>query len=358
MNKKLIFIMFIFILLASILISCSKDEQAEEDKILSPTEEEQFKDLTLSINVAVVYGEYGSYYRGRNYYADKGIKKAQDLFKFKLTERYCNRNDDAIMETLREVSKSNDLVICVGKDISRAVYSDVGYEFPDVEFITIERRGKYYSGENTISVMPLENETTYLAGVIAAKHTKSGKVISMISPTDVSTERSKEGFSRGARRVNPDIHIISMLGSPEDSENSTRSSLLSYFDMGFDVIFLKSNSKRGVVFDLAKKHNIKVITENGDFYKEAPDNIIASISRGYDSLIFETMKLKAKKLINLGETVYVGIRKGFDYIIERENGETTLSKSLIDELNSIKMDLAQGKIHFDEIVGESKNPIE
>ena len=351
MNKQLFNIIIISILILTIslgFLSCGEEKDAkDEDTILTEEEEEQFTDMSLDIKVGVIYGGYGTFAQGPNEMAHQGIIKAQEVFDFQLTEREITE-DIAMDVALTQLAEENDLIIGVGMDVARSIYSDVGRKFPDKTFVVIGRRSQFYDKDNVASMLFRENEAAYLAGIIAAQKSQSGKIVYIASfPTD-STERYKIGFSRGAKRVNPDIHIITRTGSPEDNPSSIRTSLVGYFDMGFDVIFLTANEWRQTVLELASEYDAKVITENGYFYEEAPDTIISSISRGYDAMMFEIMRLKAKDALDTDRPIYVGIRKGFDYIIPPEEGEG-LSENMMKTLHDVKIDLANGEINFPEL---------
>ncbi len=350
MNKTLFKMIIFFILIffiTGLFITCGKEENKEDDTMLTRDEEEQFKDMTLDIKVGVLYGGYGTFAKGPNEMAHQGIIKAQEVFGFELTEREISE-DIAMDIVLTQLAEENDLIIGVGMDVARSIYSDVGRNFPDKTFVVIGRRSQFYDAGNVASMLFRENEAAYIAGIIAAEKTESGKIVYIASfPTD-STERYKIGYSRGAKRVNPDIHIISRTGSPEDTPVSIRSSLVSYFDMGFDVVFLTANEWRETVLKIAEEYNAKVITENGYFFDEAPDTVITSISRGYDAMMFEIIRLKAKDALVTDRPLYVGLRRGFNYIISSDEGNG-LSQDLTNTIQKVKMDLAKGEINFPEL---------
>ena len=92
---------------------------------------------------------------------------------------------------------------------------DVATQNPDTMFAIID---DVIEGENTVSVSFKDNEAAFLAGVAAAKTTKTNQLGFIGGQESVVIDRFEAGFIAGAQSVNPDIDVkVEYVGSFGDA---------------------------------------------------------------------------------------------------------------------------------------------
>ncbi|MBN1678732.1 MAG: transporter substrate-binding domain-containing protein, partial [Anaerolineae bacterium] len=101
-----------------------------------------------------------------------------------------------------------DIVVTVGYALGSATLEAAG-TYPDVSFIGVDQ----FQGEvvdNVIGLVFSEDQSGFLAGVLAARLTETGTIAAVLGTDQVPPVVAfNEGYRAGALYVNPDINIIS-----------------------------------------------------------------------------------------------------------------------------------------------------
>ncbi len=134
-----------------------------------------------------------------------------------------------------------NIIVTVGFALGTAT-AEAAATYPDITFIGVDQ----FQGEtlpNVIGLIFHEDQSGYLAGVLAARLTQSGTIAAVLGTDQVPPVVAfKEGYEAGARSVNPDINIISTyhpgaidqaFTDPEWGATTARQAL----DQGADVVF-------------------------------------------------------------------------------------------------------------------------
>jgi len=138
-------------------------------------------------------------------------------------------------------SEGYDVIITVGFALADAT-TKMAKEFPNVKFIGVDQ----FQGEalpNLVGLIFHEDQSGYLAGVLAAKLTKTGTIAGVFG-TDLvpPVVAFKEGYEAGAKSVTPDIKIISTYHPGEISQAFTDpewggATAKQAIDQGADIVF-------------------------------------------------------------------------------------------------------------------------
>ena len=133
--------------------------------------------------------------------------------------------------------RGNDPIVAVGF-AQRAAVESVAREFPNLRFVLID---SFVDLPNVQSVLFREEQGSYLAGMMAAMASRSGRV-GFIGGMDIPLIRKFAcGYVQGARAVNPQIQVFqNMTGStPAAWRDPVRGGELarSQIERGADVIF-------------------------------------------------------------------------------------------------------------------------
>jgi basic membrane lipoprotein Med (substrate-binding protein (PBP1-ABC) superfamily) len=153
--------------------------------------------------------------------------------------------------------------------------SRVGPDFPHTVYITTS--GNRVRANVAPIVFGFE-EPSYLAGVLAAKLTKS-KLIGTIGGTELPPVRSSFlAFEAGVHSIDPSITVLtSYVGSWEDA-STAKEQALALIHRGVDVIFQNADAAGLGIFQAARESKgVYVFGANANQNDVAPDVIIASV---------------------------------------------------------------------------------
>ena len=107
------------------------------------------------------------------------------------------------------IDKDYDVIVTVGYAMGTAT-AEAAAANPDVLFIGVDQGQWGDILPNLVGLIFHEDQSGYLAGVLAAKMTQTNTIAAVLG-TDLipPVVAFKEGYEAGARSVNPDINIIS-----------------------------------------------------------------------------------------------------------------------------------------------------
>jgi basic membrane protein A len=169
------------------------------------------------------------------------------------------------------------------------IYGIIDYYFEDI-------------ADNVVAVDFMDNEATFLAGYLAARHTNTG-VVGFIGGVDIFViERFETGFVAGVAYANAahgtDVEVlIQYIGDWEDTIAARAISMAMHAD-GADVLYAAAGGAGQGAIDFAIENDIYVIGVDMDQSHLAPNNMIASTLKN----VGEAMYSVSTRLYN-GESV-------------------------------------------------------
>jgi basic membrane protein A len=201
--------------------------------------------------------------------------------------------------------KGYDVIITVGFALGQAT-GEAAAKYPNIKFIGVDQfQGWAFTDDKADDIANLaglifhEDHSGYLAGVLAAKMTKTGTIAAVLG-TDLvpPVVAFKEGYEAGARATKPDINIISTyhpggldvaFTDPEWGATTAAQAI----DQGADVIFgAGGKTGNGALAEVASRSGlfcIGVDTDQWDTVPEAHSCLISSamklITPGVSDLI-------------------------------------------------------------------------
>ena len=168
--------------------------------------------------------------------------------------------------------KGYDLVIGHGFEYQDAAVK-VGAQYPDTAFL-VSSGG--VSAKNVASLEFQLDEATYLAGLVAASMSKTGKggCVGGIQLPVIKT--TFDGFEAGARSVRPDFKVSTVyVGSFEDVAGA-KAATDALVAQGADFILHNADAAGIGVFQSAKAGGALAFGTNKDQAPVAPDTVLAS----------------------------------------------------------------------------------
>ena len=229
---------------------------------------------------------------------DNGLKKGNGGYDYLQSESDADYNQN--LNNL--IRRDFDLVFGVGFMMGDAI-GEIANENPDAMLALIDSE---VDAPNVANILFKEQEGAFLAGVVAASMTKTGK-IGFVGGVDIPViNRFHAGYVEGAKAVNPDIEIMVDYTGAFDKPDLGKASANLMYTSGADIIFHAAGGTGNGVFSEAKERkakdanaNVWVIGVDADQYAEgqvdANTNItLTSMLKGVGAAVIDVSN-KAKK---------------------------------------------------------------
>lgn len=197
--------------------------------------------------------------------------------------------------TLRKFADAGyDLIVTTFPPMTQPTI-DVANAYPDVHFVNVggEFVPEDQIPENMAMYNGLEGQGSFLAGALAAKMSKTGKIAMMTGPTVDINLRWESGLVQGALWANPDIEygltVTKSYSDPVDGKSLAE----NVFSSGVDVILTASAGTDLGIHEAAESdpQNRHTITlDSQDIKSVAPNAGLAAITVRYDNWVYKAMQ--------------------------------------------------------------------
>jgi basic membrane protein A len=254
-------------------------------------------------------------------------------------------NEAQMEQALKRFARKNhDLVLAIGIAYQTPL-EKVAPEYPNVRFTAIDVQ---LDLPNVQAVSFRENEGSYLVGMFAALHSKTGK-IGFIGGMDIPLIRKfGAGYAQGAQSINPDIVIYeNMVGATPSAWNDPiRGGELarSQFAKGSDVIYSAAGPTGLGIIQAAKETGNFAIGVDSNQNHLAPGTVLTSMVKRVDVVVYENMTSANDGTWVSGSSIRGLKEDGVDYSLDEHNGP------LISDEMKAQVDTAKEKIISGEIV--------
>lgn len=182
-------------------------------------------------------------------------------------------------------SQGYDVVIGMGGqyvDGAKAVVN----EFPDVKFAVIGGNGG--NGSNLSSFNVRQEQTFYIAGLVAARLSKSKKLAYMSGIKVDNVVRGEVGFKQGAEAGGATVQSI-WTGDFEDV-NKAKEATTAVFKQGADVVQVNSNAANIGSIQAAQAAGGKAIGVYGDLTKFGPEAVATNLVPAMDKVLVKAVE--------------------------------------------------------------------
>ncbi|HEU0116411.1 MAG TPA: BMP family ABC transporter substrate-binding protein [Thermomicrobiales bacterium] len=199
-----------------------------------------------------------------------------------------SRDQAAYEPNLTQAAESSDLTIGVGFLLTDAI-TDVAGQFADKKFLLID---SVSDAPNVASVTFKEQEGAFLAGVVAAKMTKTNKLGVVGGQKIPPVVRYVVGFEAGAKSVNPDVDVIVAYANTFDDPALGKELSLAQYNQGADIVFPVAGKTGVGSFDAAKEKGagVWVIAADVDQSQLGAQYQLAVARKGVDTAVFTVTK--------------------------------------------------------------------
>ena len=297
--KKLFSLVLALALVLS-LAACSSNS-GEGGSSNSPEGEDKFK-VAVLVPDTINDGSWGT----NGYEAAKAVAEAYDG-EFSYVEI---KSPSEVVTALTDYSERGfDIIFCHGSEYETNC-TQVAPNYPNTYYAV--SGGTTYT-ENITSIDFKTMEGAYLAGVVAAKMTETGKVATIGAlelPTIMDT---MNGFKDGVEATDPNVEcILSFTGSNTDVAKA-RETVLALANNGVDIMDIHCNqaSQGAYAAGMEIVDKVKMIAGNGQMSADFPQLMIADTYTSYTNAFLTLAKDVANGEFKQGEGAYsVGVADG------------------------------------------------
>ncbi|AQT74069.1 MULTISPECIES: BMP family lipoprotein [Streptomyces] len=252
-------------------------------------------------SAAIAYDIGGRGDQSFNDAAYAGLKKAETELKIKGAEAEPTDGEgeaDKVQRLTELARKGNNPVIGVGFAYAPAI-KKVAPKFPNTTFGIIDDTS--VTGPNVANMVFNEEQGSYLAGVAAAKASKTGTV-GFIGGVEVPLIKKFEaGFAQGVKDTNPNAKVLSAyLTQPPNFDGFAKPDLgkaaaQGQLDAGADVIYAAAGLAGSGAIEAASAKGKWAIGVDSDQYNQAglakyKDSILTSVTKDVSDSVFNLIK--------------------------------------------------------------------
>lgn len=311
--------------------------------------------LAADITPAVVFDMGGKFDKSFNEGVHNGAEAFTKASGIAVRE-FEPQNDTQREQALRNLARrGQDPIIAVGFGQASAVKA-VAAEFPAVRFVIIDTVAEQ---PNVQSILFREEQGSYLAGMLAALRSGTGK-IGFVGGMDVPLiRRFACGYVQGARAVNPAIEVLqNMTGStPAAWADPVRGAELtrSQIERGADVVFHAAGATGVGVLQAASdagKFGIGVDSNQNALH---PGRVLTSMVKQLDVATRTTLEAARAGTWKPGTTVLGLAEDGVGLAFDANNAGVVTAE-MRGRIDQARADIVAGKITVHDYMTDSACP--
>ncbi|GAA2784631.1 BMP family lipoprotein [Streptomyces showdoensis] len=308
---------------------------------------------TGATKAAIAYDIGGRGDQSFNDAAYEGLKKAEDELGVKGAEAEPSEGEgdaDKVQRLTALARAGNNPVIGVGFAYAPAI-EKVAKAYPKTTFGLIDDTSK--TGPNIANLVFNEEQGSYLAGVAAAKASKTGKV-GFIGGVEVPLIKKFEaGFVQGVKATNPKAEVLTQyLTQPPNFDGFSKPDLgkaaaQGQLDKGADVIYAAAGLAGSGAIEATSKAGKWAIGVDSDQYNQKglaayKANILTSVTKDVSDSVFNLIKSVKDGKPQTGEIRYGLATDGVG--LADSNPEYKKMTDLIAAVEKAEKDIVDGKI--------------
>lgn len=275
-----------------------------------------------------------------NQLAWEGLKKAEDDLLVSVSYKESFQYDDYLSNINLLENENNDLIIGIGFTMGDVILTtaqnNLEQNFAIIDYAYNE------TPENLTGIVFKEEEGSFLAGYIAGKMTKTGKVGFVGGMKVPVVDRFYYGFHAGVKYANPDVIVANEYANSFTDSTKGKEIANNMYQEGADILFQAAGGVGNGVIEAAKEVDKYVIGVDFDQNFLAPENVITSVVKRIDNAVYYiTKQVKEGHFIG-GKTLSLGLAEGGVDIAQSSNKH--VPQEILDEILNVKQLIIEGEI--------------
>jgi len=373
--KKLVSLLLVFVLVIGMMAGCGTTQEpaAAPEKNDAPAAEAAPEAKPLNVAL-VIAGSLGD--KGFNDSAKAGVDMAAAEYGITAQVVEIPSSDKTRYEpTLLDLADTGeyDLIIASGNAM-REVLENVSKEYPEQKFYLFDASVDYANGafENIYCNTFLQNEASFLAGVVAAGMTTSGTLENLNEDAVVGNVLLMDmavindfmvGFIEGCQYVNPDIKINSAYVGAVDAAKA-KDMAMAMYQQKSDIVFQVAASAGLGVIEAGKEQKGYVIGVDSDQAMalmetdpEAANRILTSVLKRSDMAIFRVITKMIEGTVAWGTSEALGMEQECVGLAKNSVYETLVTEEVRAMVEEAEQKIASGEIAVSTAYGMETDAI-
>lgn len=201
---------------------------------------------------------------------------------------------------------------------------------------------------NVESVLFKEHEGSFLAGVVAAKMSKTKKV-GFVGGVEIPViKRFEVGFEQGVKAADPSVQVVKIYAGAFDKPDQGKSAAATLFGQGADIIFHAAGGTGDGVFNEAKDRkskgqNVWVIGVDKDQSLTFGDDItLTSMVKRVDEAVYRVSKDVIDGKFQGGKIVWLGLAE--DGVGLADTSSKNVPEDVLKLVDEYKQKIVKGEI--------------
>ena len=240
-------------------------------------------------------------------------------------------------------SKQNNLIICIGPSQSQSL-RQLSLDFPKQQFALVD--GDIADRANISSLVSRDNESSFLAGAVAAMVSQTNQVGFIGGMDAPAIHRFLAGYEAGAQYINPECKVIVAYAGTWANDGTTKALALQQYQQGADIIFGPAGAGSLGVIEAAKEKNLYAIGVDTDQSPMGTRNVPASTIKNVDVAVFEAIILSIEEKFS-GGIQTSGLKEG-GVGIALNNTLSLITPEIRERINEIEKKIISGEITVPE----------
>lgn len=272
--------------------------------------------------------------------AHQGIKAAEQKYKIKVSIQENTQSAQIEAALTRYARDGYDIVIGHGFQFAEPA-KKIHKRFPKTWFIV--NTAKVAAAPNLASFDNRWGDAGYVAGAVAASVSKTGTIGHIGGIPVPVIQEYQEGFERGAKRIRPDIKVLTaVVGSFSDIAKG-KEITLSLIERGADVVTATGNENVVGTIQAAKEKNVMAIGTAFDSAALAPETIVTTAIVRMDVNIDMAIGLVISKKIE-AKNYLLGFKENGLDLAPYRGFESKISDANKAKIKQLIEDIKAGKV--------------
>lgn len=253
------------------------------------------------IKVTLVLDEGGVNDQSFNQSAYEGAMNAKEKYNVEINYLEAKQESDYKTNIETAIDRESDLIIGVGYKLGDVV-KEAAKNYPEQNFAVIDASYDDIP-DNLRCIIFNEEESGYLAGLIAGKTSKSDN-FGFIAGMDIpSVTNFAIGFEKGLKEVNPNSKLITQFANSFTDASKGRAIASQMYKDDIDIIFTAGGGVNSGVYEVAKENNKLAIAVDMPQNYILPDTILTSALKNVGTGVESTVKDLVENNFKGGEII-------------------------------------------------------
>lgn len=267
----------------------------------------------------------------------RGLLMAQEQLGMDIAVVESGMMNDYEPNLMSLVQQDYDLIWAIGFLMTDAL-NNVAEMYPDYNFGIIDA---VVDQPNVLSVTYKEHEGSFLAGVLAALWSKTGKIGFVGGMDTPLIQKFEAGYVAGVKAVRPDAEVLVAYTGAFDDPGKGKELAMTQFSQGADIIYHASGACGLGVIEAAKEMGRYAIGVDSDQSHLAPKNVVASMIKLVDVGVFTGAEALSEGKFEGGH-IELGLAE--DGVGLAFSPELEIPKEITDTLDSYRKAILSGEL--------------